>query len=483
VNFIKLKLMFFAILIISLSIQAQVIDGEWQCVYATVDDQPNATGNRTISTAAYGGKNNFVALVADFADNDYYLVGYKDADSVNGRLGTYQYGGADQLTLWLNGFDQIFFNEAMDVASMQYDSKDLIFVSNNDAQHNILVFEMTADSFQTHPMRMITGDLPIYAIDIDELHHVYVTVEGDSLTPAKVLVFDSPENESKWSSGYNADPIQIIELPEAGSARGVTASADGSIIYVSNFMTGKVYCYIGTPMDGYSLYSGFNFQIDESATEAEVTYTGGPWGLRMLHSKNILFVCASLDFVNSPYSYGKVYLVNPNDGSVIDTIDAAKWNFDQTGAYNSNGPGNVSGYASPYNLDFDEFDKAYIVSYFGWTIDKWKYTTTLPTIEITITSVEKLDSQIPTSFEVSQNYPNPFNPSTTIEFAITERAPITLSVYNINGELITTLVNGTEFESGNYTITFDASRLASGTYVYSLNNGINTISKKMTLIK
>ncbi|MBU1114245.1 MAG: T9SS type A sorting domain-containing protein [Bacteroidetes bacterium] len=481
-KFNKLNIVFFIFLIFTFSLQAQVIDGEWECKYATFDNQPNATGNRTISTAAYG-ENNFVALVADFADNDYYLVGYKDADSANGRLGTYQYSGTNQLTLWLNGFDQIFFNEATDVAAMKYDSKDLIFVANNDEMHNILVFEMTADSFQTYPMRMSTGSLPIYSIDIDELHHVYVTVEGDSLTPGKVLIYDSPENESEWSNSYSVNPLQIIELPDAGSVRGVTASSDGSVVYVSNFMTGKVYCYIGNPNDGYNLYTGFNFQIDEFVTEAEVDYVAGPWGLRMLHSKNILFVCAALDFVNSPYSYGKVYLVNPNDGSIIDTIDTAKWNFDVSGSYNSAALGTVSGYASPYNCDFDEFDNAYIVSYYGWTVDKWKYSTTLPNIEITITGVEKINSQIPKSFEVSQNYPNPFNPSTTIEFAITERAPITLSIYNVNGELIVNLVNGVEFEKGSYKVTFDASKLASGTYIYSLNNGLNTISKKMTLLK
>ena len=471
-----------AFLILPLGLTAQVIDGDWLCAYATIDDQPNATGNRTISTASYG-ENNFVALVADFADNDFYLVVYKDADSVNGRLGYYQYSGTDQVTLWLNGFDQLFMSEAKDLAITKYDNKDIIFVANNDANHNILTFEVTADSFVTYPMRLATGSSPIYGIDIDNNNRVYVTVEGDSLTPGKVLVYDSPENESAWQSGFSAAPLQEITLPEAGSVRGVTALSDGSVIYASNFMTGKVYCYIGNVTDGYTLFDGFNFQIDESVVEDPNTYIAGPWGLRMMHTRNILFVNAALDFINSPYSYGKAYLVNPNDGSILDTIDAAQWNFDRTGAYNDNGPGTVSGYAAPYNLDVDENDNVYIVSYYGWTVDKWYYTSTLPDIEITITAVEKVDSQIPTEFKLNQNYPNPFNPSTTIQFSVVERAEITLSIYSITGEIITTLINGAEFESGNYEVTFNASRLSSGTYIYSISNGMNTITKKMTLLK
>ena len=145
--------------------------------------------------------------------------------------------------------------------------------------------------------------------------------------------------------------------------------------------------------------------------------------------------------------------------------------------------GNLSIEPNAYYVDVDENNNVYSQSYYGWTLEKWVYSGTLPTIDLTITSVEKTDNNIPTSFEVSQNYPNPFNPSTTIEFSITESAPITLAVYSITGELVTKLINGAEFSSGNYKVSFDASRLSSGTYIYTVNNGLNTISKKMTLIK
>jgi hypothetical protein len=336
-------------------------------------------------------------------------------------------------------------------------------------------------------MRMMIPSDPfspdsLWAIDVDDNGRVYVTTQGTDTKPSKIFVFESPDVESAWSSSYSAMPLQTIVLPGNGTSRGVTTNDNGSVIYASNYDNGKIYAYVGNTTDGYTLSPSFNF---ERIDTIDSVLTAAPWGLKFMDGKNILFAAMDADFTTSAYSYGRIYAINPNTGEIIDTLDAAKWNYDQTGAYN-NRPGQTgiaSGYTSTYNIDVDDNDYLYSQSFYGWTVEKWAFSGTLPTIELTITSVEKTDSQIPNSFEVSQNYPNPFNPATTIEFSITERSPITLKVYNVNGELITTLVNNAEFESGIYKVTFDASRLASGTYIYSLNNGFNTISKKMTLIK
>jgi len=56
-------------------------------------------------------------------------------------------------------------------------------------------------------------------------------------------------------------------------------------------------------------------------------------------------------------------------------------------------------------------------------------------------------------------------------------------VYNTLGEVVTELISNSEFDPGSYKITFDASKLSSGTYFYSLIEGSNKITKKMTLIK
>lgn len=86
------------------------------------------------------------------------------------------------------------------------------------------------------------------------------------------------------------------------------------------------------------------------------------------------------------------------------------------------------------------------------------------------------------NFSLEQNYPNPFNPSTTIEFAVPAAGSFNVKVYDVIGREVATLMDK-DVNAGNYKVTFDASRLASGIYIYRLvGNNVN-ITKKMMLIK
>lgn len=85
-------------------------------------------------------------------------------------------------------------------------------------------------------------------------------------------------------------------------------------------------------------------------------------------------------------------------------------------------------------------------------------------------------------FLLYQNYPNPFNPSTSINYQIPKEGIVTLKVYDILGNEMKTLVN--EFKSsGNYSVEFDASKLASGMYLYRLQVNQYVSTKKMLLLK
>ena len=93
----------------------------------------------------------------------------------------------------------------------------------------------------------------------------------------------------------------------------------------------------------------------------------------------------------------------------------------------------------------------------------------------------------PKSFSLNQNYPNPFNPSTKIEFSLATTSRVTLKVFNLLGEEVATLINGT-MVGGNHFINFNASELNSGMYIYKLeaagSDGSNFSQiKKMMLIK
>jgi hypothetical protein len=93
-----------------------------------------------------------------------------------------------------------------------------------------------------------------------------------------------------------------------------------------------------------------------------------------------------------------------------------------------------------------------------------------------------VDLGAPKKFELTQNYPNPFNPTTTISYNLPEAANVKLTIFNLLGQEIITLVN--EFkEAGVHTINFDASELNSGLYIYNLQAGSQVQTKKMTLIK
>lgn len=100
----------------------------------------------------------------------------------------------------------------------------------------------------------------------------------------------------------------------------------------------------------------------------------------------------------------------------------------------------------------------------------------------TITDVEKIDNIIPNKISLEQNYPNPFNPTTTINYSIPNKEEVELSIFNILGQKMMTLVNGVQ-KAGNYTINFDGKNMASGLYFYRLSTSNQSLTKKMMLLK
>jgi len=112
--------------------------------------------------------------------------------------------------------------------------------------------------------------------------------------------------------------------------------------------------------------------------------------------------------------------------------------------------------------------------------DVWTYTWIgLPSF---VTGIDESKVGIPDSYALKNNYPNPFNPITHIQYEIPETADVTLTIYNIRGEEVARLVE-TNQAAGYYSATFDAQSVSSGLYLYQIQAGDFSQTKKMILVK
>lgn len=97
-----------------------------------------------------------------------------------------------------------------------------------------------------------------------------------------------------------------------------------------------------------------------------------------------------------------------------------------------------------------------------------------------LTDINK--DELPTDFALYQNYPNPFNPSTTILYSIPEQSYVSLIVYDLIGNKVAALVEQKQ-PAGKYEVNFDAGKLPSGIYFYTLQTGKFLQTKKLILLK
>ncbi|MEM8485058.1 MAG: T9SS type A sorting domain-containing protein [Bacteroidota bacterium] len=94
------------------------------------------------------------------------------------------------------------------------------------------------------------------------------------------------------------------------------------------------------------------------------------------------------------------------------------------------------------------------------------------------------EAGIPTDFALMQNYPNPFNPSTAITFNMPQAETVNLSVFNLLGQRVATLIDGAQLQSGQHTVSFDATNLPTGMYIYRLTAGTSFAqTRRMTLVR
>jgi hypothetical protein len=171
------------------------------------------------------------------------------------------------------------------------------------------------------------------------------------------------------------------------------------------------------------------------------------------------------------------------DGAIVYATDenlniAGFTTTDENGSYTINNlpPGTYSVLSDKFNYNSSTANNI--------SVD---YSTTLSQdVSLTLTALNPTtvnESNVrATNYKLSQNYPNPFNPSTIINYQIPTAGWVTLKVYNVIGQEVTTLVNIFQ-PAGSYNVRFDASKYESGIYFYTLYAGNTVLTKKMVLIK
>ncbi|RKY55819.1 MAG: hypothetical protein DRP96_11990 [Candidatus Neomarinimicrobiota bacterium] len=180
--------------------------------------------------------------------------------------------------------------------------------------------------------------------------------------------------------------------------------------------------------------------------------------------------------------------------SVIGTDIKLTWekvtdeDFNYYTIYRSTESGFDPGSIEPYTTTIDTFfidteigigiEYYYRISAIDFSGNEGKFS---DEVSATIVGIKE-DNAIPNSYALFQNYPNPFNPKTTISYQLPKSGYVNLAIYNNRGQLVETLVN--EYKSvGYYSVTWDASKVGSGIYLYKISSGEYSDVKKCMVIK
>ena len=143
------------------------------------------------------------------------------------------------------------------------------------------------------------------------------------------------------------------------------------------------------------------------------------------------------------------------------------------------GPRNSSTWTFDYTPQTAGAETLYAAGVINGRPGTWNHAANFP---VTVATVAGVDDSQPASFNLRQNYPNPFNPSTMIGFTLPERAYARLEVFSVTGAHVATLADGMR-EAGSYDMPFRADNLPSGVYLYRLQAGGVTSTRRMLLLR
>ena len=180
--------------------------------------------------------------------------------------------------------------------------------------------------------------------------------------------------------------------------------------------------------------------------------------------------------VNVDYVYNGFSLSNSDDEVIL--LDASGAIVDEV--HYSNGWPFSSGVAMELHNPLE--DNSLIQNWYASTISYGNGDTGSPGIPFDGTlDIEKVLLN-PSNFDLVSLYPNPFNPEVTIQVKVYEEGILNIDVFNLSGQRVKTLINGT-FRAGSYSFNWDSSRSPSGMYFFKLTNGKTVVVRKALLLK
>ncbi len=317
-----------------------------------------------------------------------------------------------------------------------------------------------------------------------DLQLLYRTSQGETQKEMKnTVVVKSGVNEVELEIGIISDANLLVRTP----------GGFGDEVFVS----GGSYAYTIGPSSTVNSFKtkGYSVQNPEDYPEESLILSGGAKVSGKLGDWTS--IVRSLNASASAYDLSEFRSIRfeaRGSGSLDIIFDKA--NTENYNYYTSTV--SLSNEFTEYVIDFAQFNErngknkefdASLIKTIGFILDKGK-NSSVNNFELEVKNIAFLksgkgqggDGMSPEEYTLAQNYPNPFNPSTTIEFYLADAGHVMLAVYDILGQQVAALVNGT-LNEGRHSISFDAANLTSGIYFYRLSGNDVNITKKMILQK
>jgi hypothetical protein len=334
-----------------------------------------------------------------------------------------------------------------------------------------LEFVVTGSGCTTVPISITkalfdTGATPV-AVTNGRVSIRDVPSYGDVDQNGKIQAYDAAL-VLKWLVGLDTLDCQQLSNADVTNDGTVSATDARSIL---RYVAGLISIFPDTS-------SG---TIQASGTATMLSVNAGPgeilsYPINILNGKNIISAEGQIAFDTSALAY-----VGMGSSSLLDSFVGNSTPGVVKFAGYTMGISNGSGVLVTLNFRVKSASGTTDLALTRFRLNEGKVLTNVARVQVVL-GVPQTKGDIPTSFELAQNYPNPFNPTTTIQYALPQASNVRLIVYDILGRTVSILVNGME-TPGYKSVTFDASQLPSGVYIYRIEAGTHTATKKLLLMK